>query len=66
MIKAHSSKRKYNFQELKKGEEEFFPYTEHGKIRSAVCAQNLRGEGAFICRVGLIGKTKCIYVQRVK
>ena len=64
MLKAHASKRKYNFQDMKVNQIRKFDYVDHGKLRHAVFVANRRGEGKFICRV--IETKKTVAVQRVE
>jgi len=52
MLKAHSSKRKYNFEKLNVGQIKKFDYENYGRIRHAVFISNKHvDEGQFICRV---------------
>ena len=63
MLKAHASKRKYNFEDMKIGQVRKFDYADHGRIRHAVFYSNKRGEGKFVCRV--LETKKKVAVQRV-
>jgi hypothetical protein len=64
MLKAHSSKRKYNFETMSVGQIKKFEYADHGRIRNAVFAANKRNEGTFICRIVKFSDGKKVAVQR--
>ena len=64
MLKAHASKRKYNFETMSVGQIRKFDYKDHGKIRYAVFVSNRRNEGTFICRVVKSSDGKKVAVQR--
>lgn len=64
MLKAHASKRKYNFEDMKIGQVRKFDYADHGRIRHAVFYSNKRGEGKFVCRV--LETKKMVGVQRIQ
>jgi len=66
MLKAHASKRKYNFEEMKIEEIRKFDYEDRNRLRYAVHFQNKRGEGKFICRVVNDKNKKKVAVQRIE